>query len=129
MINPAEEECVVWICRPTFQDFHCLLPRYYARSELNRQLQKLKWWNSKDPQVIDLVWNRIPGTGLAELVFDRCSEFPAGLRIVFFQHSPEGADQRWVWVLGGLKLTEEFDDNRKAIYVGRSVIVQERATG
>jgi hypothetical protein len=105
-----------------------LLPRYYARSELNRQLQKLMWWNPEDPQVVDLAWHRIPGTELCELIFDRCSEFPAGLRVVFFPHSPEGTDQRWVWVLGGLDLSEEFDDIRKTIYVGRSLIVQERAT-
>ncbi len=66
--------------------------------------------------------------GAYELIFDHCSEFPAGLRVVFFPHSPEGTDQRWVWVLGGLDLSEEFDDIRKTIYVGRSLIVQERAT-
>ncbi len=76
-MNTLEEPgWVVRICRPAFQDLQSLLPRYYARSELNRQLQKLKWWNSIDPQVIDLSWSSI------------CT----------------------------------------AIYIGRSLIVQERAT-
>jgi hypothetical protein len=128
MIDPTEPERTVRIGRPAFQDFHRLLPRYYARSELNRQLQKLKWWRPQDSLVIDLAWNNIAGTPLCEVVFERCDVFAAGLRVVFFPHTPMDVDQPSVWVLGGVELTDEFDDIRKTIYVGRSLIVQERAT-
>ncbi|MDB2318023.1 hypothetical protein N9V88_00385 [bacterium] len=128
MVKYQEPEWVVRICRPAFQDFQRLLPRYYARSELNRQLLKLRWWNPKEPFVIDLAWNQVPDTDLYELVIEKGFEFATGLRIVFFEHSPRDAVSPSIWILGGIKICEEFDEINKMIYVGRSLIVRERAT-
>lgn len=119
---------VVRICRPAFQDFHRIFPRYHDRSELNRQLQKLGWWHPLDPLVIDLGWNSIPNTEIHELVFEAGYGLVRGVRVVFFPHQPCESCGPSIWVLGGMRLSEEFDEFRKLIYVGRSLIVKERAT-
>lgn len=116
----------VRICRPAFQDFHRLLPRYQARSELNRQLQKLRWWNLETLLVIDLPWSWIPGTNLAELVIDPCGDIGTGVRVVFFEHLT--SDARSIWILGGVRFAESFGEVHRAVYLGRSTIVQQRAT-
>lgn len=119
---------LVRICRPAFQDFHRVLPRYQDRSELNRQLQKLRWWNPQESLVIDLPWNTLSGTGLSELVVEGNYGFPTGLRILFFGHQVSGSATPAVWVLGGLRIDEDFDTVQQMAYIGRSVIVKERAS-
>lgn len=127
MFECQEPGRVVRICRPAFQDFHRLLPRYYARSELNRQLQKLRWWKATDPFVVDLAWNPIPGTGLGELLIEPGFDFAIGLRVLFFEQ-PSDVAVPSIWVLGGLKMGEEFSDVHRMVYIGRSIIVKERVT-
>lgn len=117
---------VVRICRPAFQDFHRILPRYYARSALNRQLLKLRWWNSDEPLVIDLQWNAVPATNLFELFIEQESGFPADLRVIFYQHSPKPLVPT-LWILGGLRIDESFGEHQQLIYSSRSIIVKERA--
>ncbi len=113
----------VRVCRPAFQDSQLLLPRYYARSELTRQVLKLRWWDLGQPRVLDLAWSTIPETDLSELVVDDGFGLPDGLRVIFFV--PSTSDTT-IWVLGIRKAAEEFTELMKAIYVGRSKIVLER---
>lgn len=128
MINSSNPNRVVRICRPAFQDFHLFLPRYRSRSELIRQLLKLRWWNPSDPCVIDLEWNQIPQTDLFELAIEPGFGIAIGLRIVFFEYSPCESEPPCIWVLGGMRQSEKLDDLRTSIYLGRSAIVRERAT-
>lgn len=114
------------ICRPAFQDFQRILPRYYVRSELNRQLHKLSWWNSDEPLVIDLHWNCIAATELVELFVDLDDEVGGGVRILFFEHSPDPSLPT-LWILGGMRADEELGSLQQAIYLGRSTIVKARA--
>lgn len=113
----------VRVCRPAFQDSHLLLPRYYARSELTRQVLKLRWWDPETPHVLDLAWSTIPETDLSELVVEDGFGLSDGLRVIFFVPSTSAAT---VWVLGIRKAAEAFTEHMKAIYVGRSKIVIER---
>lgn len=66
--DPAERQ--VLICRPAFQDSQQLLHRYHSRSELVRQMLKLRWWDPDRPRVLDLAWSKIPETDLSELFVD-----------------------------------------------------------
>jgi hypothetical protein len=113
----------VRVCRPAFQDSHLLLPRYYSRSELIRQVLKLRWWDPDEPRVLDLAWSTIPETDLSELVVDDGIGLPDGLRVIFFL--PSTSDTT-IWILGVRKTAEEFTEHMKAIYVGRSKVVRER---
>ena len=116
----------VRICRPAFQDFHAIFPRYYARSVLNRQLLKLRWWNPNEPLVVDLPWNPHPETGLFELFIDPGGELSTGVKVLFFEHSPDPSVPT-LWILGGLRIDEEFEERQKLVFYGRSIIVKERA--
>jgi len=114
------------ICRPAFQDFQRIFQRYYARSILNRHLLKLRWWDPEESLVIDLRWNVVPGTNLMELLVEREGEVSSGVRILFCEHSPNPSEPT-LWVLGGLRIDEQFGELQRTIYSGRSLIVQERA--
>lgn len=128
MTKPIEQDMVrqVKICRPAFQDFQRIFRRYYARSILNRHLLKLRWWSPDESSVIDLHWNRVPDTNLIELLIDPDGELPRGVRILFFEHSPNSVEST-LWVLGGLIIDEEFSELQREVYLGRSLIVQERS--
>ncbi|TWU21723.1 hypothetical protein Pla52o_39100 [Novipirellula galeiformis] len=114
------------IGRPAFQDFQRLLPRYRARSELNRQLHKLRWWNPVEPLVIDLQWNRVEPTGLAELFVQLDDGVVDTVRVLFFEYSPDPSVPT-LWILGGMRADEALGSLQHAIYSGRSTIVQARA--
>lgn len=116
----------VRICRPAFQDFQRIFRRYYARSVLNRQLLKLRWWDPNESSVIDLQWNRVPETNLTELLIEDEGELTSGVRVLFFEHSPNPGEPT-LWILGGLKIDETFGELQRLVYFGRSLIVQERA--
>ena len=124
-MTPSKDsrEMKVRVCRPALQDSHLLLPRYCQRSELIRQILKLRWWDPEEPHVLDLAWSTIPATDLSELVVDDGIGLPDGLRVIFF--IPSTSDTT-IWVLGIRKVAEEFTEHMKAIYVGRSKIVLER---
>ena len=49
-----------------------------------------------------------------------------GVRILFCEHSPNPSEPT-LWVLGGLRIDEQFGDLQRTIFSGRSLIVQERA--
>ena len=119
-IAGGEAEWDVRTCRPALQDFHLILPRYYDRSVLSRQLLKLRWWNPNESMVIDLSWNPVAGTDLFELFIEQEGGIP-NLRVVFFKHSTS------LWVLGGLGADEPFGERQQQLYSGRAVIVKERA--
>ena len=87
---------------------------------------KLRWWNPNESSVIDLRWNRVPDTNLGELFVEGEGELASGVRVLFFEHSPN-PDVPTLWVLGGLMIDEEFGELQREIYSGRSFIVQERA--
>ena len=76
--------------------------------------------------VIDLRWNLVPDTNLVELLMEREGELNSGVRILFFEHSPN-PNEPTLWVLGGMRIDEEFGGLQRTIYSGRLVIVQERA--
>ena len=116
----------VRICRPAFQDFQRIFRRYYARSILNRHLLKLRWWDPEESLVIDLRWNLVPDTNVVELLVEQEGELHVGVRILFCEHSPNPSEPT-LWVLGGLRIDEEFGELQRTIYSGRSLIVQERA--
>lgn len=125
----AETKDFEWrlrIGRPAFQDFQRLLPRYHVRSELNRQLHKLRWWNPDEPLVIDLQWNRLEQTGLAELLVQLDDGAVNTVRVLFFEHSPDPSVPT-LWILGGMRAGEAFGSLQHATYSGRSTIVRERA--
>jgi len=125
----TEMECPEWrlrICRPAFQDFQRLLPRYLVRSELNRQLPKLRWWNPDEYLVIDLHWSRIVDSELAELLVDPANDDSGGVRILFFEHSPDPSVPT-LWILGGMNAVEPLGSLQHAIFLGRSTIVKARA--
>ena len=128
MLTPIEQEegWQVRICRPAFQDFQRIFRRYYARSILNRQLLKLRWWNPDDPLIIDLQWNDVPDTNLMELLIEEGGSLSTGVRVYFFQHSPDPQNPT-LWVLGGMEIDESFGDTQRSVYCGRSLIVKERA--
>lgn len=115
------------ICRPAFQDFHCLLPRYSVRSELNRQLHKLRWWNPDEPFIIDLPWTQLEHpNGLAELLVQLDDGVVDTVRVLFFEYSPDPSVPT-LWILGGMRADGAFDSFQHAIYSGRSTIVKARA--
>lgn len=116
----------VRICRPAFQDFHAIFPRYYSRSVLNRHLQKLRWWSPDEPQVVDLNWSLDDDCGLSYVFVDRGGELSTGVRVVFFEHSPD-PERPTLWILGGVRIDEEFSGLKKVLFYGRSIIVKERA--
>jgi hypothetical protein len=133
--NTAEDEpitgtgCLEWrlrIGRPAFQDFQRLLPRYSVRSELNRQLHKLRWWNPDEPWVVDLPWNWVQPTGLVELFLQLDDEAVHTVRVLFFEHSPNPSVPT-LWILGGMRADEALGSLQHAIYSGRSTIVKARA--
>lgn len=130
MIEPItgfeELEWRLRICRPAFQDFQRLLPRYHVRSELNRQLHKLRWWNPDELLVIDLKWNRIGQDALAELLIQLDDGVADTVRVLFFEHSPDPSVPT-LWIHGAMRADEAFGSLQHAIYSGRSIIVQERA--
>lgn len=126
-ISRSEElEWRLRICRPAFQDFQRLLTRYHVRSELNRQLHKLRWWNPDEPMVIDLQWNRLEPSGLAQLFVQLDDGVVGTVRVLFFEHSPEPSVPT-LWILGAMRADEAYGSLQYAIYSGRSIIVQERA--
>jgi len=114
------------ICRPAFQDFHAIFPRYYARSVLNRQLLKLRWWSPDERQVVDLDWCFDDECGLPHVFVEPGGELATGVRVVFFEHSPD-PQRPTLWILGGVRIDEEFEAQQKLLFYGRSVIVKERA--
>lgn len=87
---------------------------------------KLRWWDPNESSVIDLQWNRLPETNLTELLVEDEGELTSGVRVLFFEHSPN-PDEPALWILGGLKIDETFGDLQRLVYFGRSLIVQERA--
>lgn len=103
-----------------------LLPRYHVRSELNRQLHKLRWWNRDEPLVIDLQWSRIEQDGLAELLIQLDDGVVGTVRVLFFEYSPDPSVPT-LWILGAMRAGEAFGSLQHAIYSGRSIIVEERA--
>ena len=116
----------VRICRPAFQDFHAIFPRYYARSALNRHLQKLRWWNPDEPRVVDLNWSVYDECGLFHVFVEPGGELSTGVRVVFFEHSPD-PERPTLWILGGVRIDEEFSELTNVLFCGRSIIVKERA--
>ena len=78
--------------------------------------------------MIDLEWKQIPQTDLFELAIEPGFGIASGLRIVFFEHLSPESEQPCIWVLGGMRQSEILDDLRTSIYLGRSVIIKERAT-
>lgn len=114
------------ICRPAFQDFQRLLPRYCVRSELNRQLNKLRWWNPGEPLVVDSPWNRVEPTGLAELFVQLDDGVVHAVRVLFFEHSPNPSIPT-LWILVGMRADEALGSIQHAIYSGRSTIVKASA--
>ena len=116
----------VRICRPAFQDFQRIFRRYYSRSILLRHLLKLRWWDPEELLVIDLQWEFVPDTNLVGLLLEQEGELNSGVRVLFCEHSPN-PDVPTHWVLGAMRIDEEFGENQRTIYVGRSVIVRERA--
>lgn len=121
-----EQEWQVRICRPAFQDFHLIFPRYYARSVLNRHLLKLRWWNPNESQVVDLQWDLVPDTGLCQLVIGPSGEITTGARVFFWEHTVDPASPT-LWVLGGTRRDEDLSDLHKVLFTGRSTIIKERA--
>lgn len=121
-----ESEWQVRICRPAFQDFHLIFPRYYVRSLLNRQLLKLRWWNPHESWVVDLQWDLVPDTGLCQLMIEPSGEFTTGVRVLFLEHSADPATPT-LWILGGTRLGDELSELQKMLFVCRSMIVKERA--
>ena len=121
-----EERWQVRICRPAFQDFHLIFPRYYARSVLNRQILKLRWWNPNEPQVVDLQWDLVPDTELRQLVIEPSGELTTGVKVIFLEHTAY-LSVRTLWVLGGTRVGEELGDLQKMLFICRSMIVKERA--
>ncbi len=128
MIMTYANEWNLRICRPAFQDLQRILPRYYARSETIRQMLKLRWWNPDEKCVLDLNWNRIRDTNLCELIVDDGYGIVSDLRIVFYEFSPPNTADRAIWILGALAGEDTFDETTKEIYIGRSLIVNQRAT-
>lgn len=126
IIGTKDLEWRLRICRPAFQDFQRLLPRYFVRSELNRQLPKLRWWNPDEPLAIDLQWQRLEPTGLSELLVQLDDGVVDTVRVLFFEHSPD-PQVPTLWILGGMRADEAFGDLQHLIYSGRSTIVQARA--
>ncbi len=114
------------ICRPAFQDFQRIWRRYYARSVLIRHLLKLRWWNHEDPLVVDLRWSFIGDSNLVEMLVEEEGELYPGMRVLFCDHS-RNPNEPTLWVLGGLRIDEEFGDLQRTIYSARGLIVQERA--
>lgn len=121
-----EETWKVRICRPAFQDFHLIFPRYYARSVLNRQLLKLRWWNPDESQIVDLQWDFVPDTELRQLMIEPSGELTTGVRVFFLEHSTDPTVPT-IWILGGTKIDDEPGDVQKTLFVCRSMIVKERA--
>lgn len=122
----TEDGRQVRICRPAFQDFHAIFPRYYARSVLNRQLLKLRWWSPDELQVVDLNWGLDAECGLFHVFVEPSGELATGVRVIFFEHSPNPQTPT-LWILGGLRIDEEFEERQKLVFYGRSIIVKERA--
>jgi hypothetical protein len=114
------------ICRPAFQDFQRIWRRYYARSVLIRHLLKLRWWDLEDPLLVDLRWNFVRDSNLVEMLVEEEGELYPGMRVLFCDHSPNPSEPT-LWVLGGLRIDEEFGDLQRTIYSARRLIVQERA--
>lgn len=114
------------ICRPAFQDFHLIFPSYYARSLLNRQLLKLRWWNPIESQVVDLQWNLVPDAELRQLVIEPGGELTTGVNVVFLEHTADPSVPT-LWALGGTRIDEELGDLQRMLFVCRSMIVKERA--
>jgi hypothetical protein len=78
--------------------------------------------------VVDLKWKPIPQTDLYELQIELGFGIATGVRIVFFGFSSPATQQRCLWVLGGMEQIEKLDLLKTSIYVGRSIIIKERAT-
>ena len=116
----------VRICRPAFQDFHAIFPRYYSRSVLNRHLQKLRWWNPNEPQVVDLNWSLDEESGFSHVFVDPGGELSTGVRVVFFEHSPR-PERPTLWIPGGVRIEEEFSQKKNQWFYGRSIIIKGRA--
>ncbi|WP_153559453.1 hypothetical protein [Roseimaritima sediminicola] len=114
------------ICRPAFQDFQHLLPRYSVRSELNRQLHKLRWWDPDQLVVIDLPWQRLQPTGLVELFAQLDDGVVDTVRVLFFEYSPN-PQVPTLWILGAMRADETLGSLQHTIYSGRSTIIRARA--
>jgi hypothetical protein len=114
------------ICRPAFQDFHAILPRYCSRSVLNRQLLKLRWWSPNEPRVVDLRWCIDDECGLFHVFVEPVGELATGVRVVFFEHSPD-PQRPTLRILGGVRINEEFEERQNLVFCGRSSLFKERA--
>ena len=87
-------------------------------SQLIRDLLKLRWWDLEDPLLVDLRWSFVRDSNLVEMLAEEKGELYPGMRVLFCET---------LWVLGGLRVDEEFGDLQRTIYSARSLIVQERA--
>ena len=56
----------------------------------------------------------------------RGGELSTGVRVVFFEHSPR-PERPTLWILGGVRIEEEFSQLKNLLFYGRSIIVKERA--
>jgi hypothetical protein len=81
-------------------------------------LLKLRWWDLEDPLLVDLRWSFVRDSNLVEMLVEEEGELYPGMRVLFCET---------LWVLGGLRVDEEFGDLQRTIYSTRSLIVQERA--
>lgn len=95
-------------------------------SQRVRHLLKLRWWDLEDPLLVDLRWNFVRDSNLVEMLVEEEGELYPGMRVLFCDHSPNPKEPI-LWVLGGLRVDEEFGDLQRTIYSARSLIVQERA--
>jgi hypothetical protein len=93
---------------------------------LNQHLQKLRWWNPDEPQVVDLNWNLDTEHGLYHLFVEPGGELSTGVRVVFFEHSQD-PERPTLWIPGGVRIDEEFSEQKNVLFCGRSIIVKERA--
>jgi hypothetical protein len=89
-------------------------------------LLKLRWWDLEDSLLVDLQWSFVRDSNLVEMLVEEEGELHPGMRVLFFDHSPN-PNEPTLWVLGGLRVDEEFGDLQRTIYSARSLIVQERA--
>ena len=87
---------------------------------------KLRWWDLEDPLLVDLRRNFVRDSNLVEMLVEEEGELYPCMRVLFCDHSPNPKEPI-LWVLGGLRVDEEFSDLQRTIYSARSLIVQERA--
>ncbi len=76
--------------------------------------------------MVDLRWSVVRSSNLVEMLVDGEGELYPGMRVLFCDHSPN-PNEPTLWVLGGLRIDEEFGELQRTIFSARSLIVQERA--